>query len=387
MSIYNRLQKFFGFSYEDDNNEFPEFSDESSNQDEAMQFNESQKKFIYQVLDGTLKEYLNELLESKAPQNNNGDNSKLKTLLAETKEKLKTTEEHLTKETDKALSQERQKRALLSQINDLKAKIAQLQAEQEQYELENKALQNKLRVAEVHRGDDMADINSIREKLATVTAERDNALAQLTAARDSATPDLTNITAERDKAMAELAKVMDELNAAKAERDKALAEVNTTTERLAGVIAERDKAVADKAKVTEELNGLKTERDKAVADCIKALEESRELRNRIEDLNIRFVPLSDTTPAQPQKQTSNQQEPKGTQVPANDTIEVFPGYEFVTFDETPKTTEAEVKPEPQKAKKSRNNTDDILNDTDWLVEASEAYENPDLVVPPSHRLL
>lgn len=68
----------------------------------------------------------------------------------------------------KQLSADRQKRALTERVHDLESQLARLESEREQYELENRSLVNRLKVANVQQEDIekiQADLNAARLEL------------------------------------------------------------------------------------------------------------------------------------------------------------------------------------------------------------------------------
>ena len=140
---------------------------------------ESQRNYLFQNLDKSLKEFLEKLQEEErknSTKTTNKEKDRLKIQVEELKEKLSVTEEKLQKESEKALSSERQKRAINSRIKDLEEKIGSLEAEIEQYDLENKSLLNKLRVAAVTS--QMHSNDSTQEKLDELTEKNQGLISE-----------------------------------------------------------------------------------------------------------------------------------------------------------------------------------------------------------------
>lgn len=373
MSFFTNMQKWFGFSYEDEVTELPDFSSELQNSDPEMQFNESQRQFIREILDTSVKEYLKELVDAQAQKGASGhmeDNGRNKKLLAEANEKIKTLEESVAKESEKALSNERQKRHLVTQLNDLKSKVDALEAEREQYDLENKALQNRLRVAEVHRSNHEAEISSLKSQLEAGRDEADS-LNEVQAKMDEVLKDIEEARIERDKAIVET-KRLEELHATalkEAEeaiiaRDNAFRQIEELTSRLEEAI---------KAKGTAE-----NTRDKAIAEA----EELRML------LKVKEVPVQE---AAPHAANAGVTDTKDSKTESAEDLEqpILPSsevaYDFVSFDEEKPQINLKSRKKTEKKKKEKRDTEDLLNDTDWLVEAGKDFENPDRIVPPSQQ--
>lgn len=102
---------------------------------------------------------------SQLRQEEQGKADSNKALIAELQEKAKVTEA--------------QRRAVLAKYNDLQNKVANLEAEREQFELENKSLLNKIKVMKVKAGDTdfsdidqaVASIDSSKKELESLTQE------------------------------------------------------------------------------------------------------------------------------------------------------------------------------------------------------------------------
>ncbi len=117
---------------------------------------EKQQRQIYEALDSSLKQYIKNLAQNADKDANQRWQNERKRLMAEidqhreNSKRQSETEEGLR---NQHLSAERQKRALSERINDLEGQIATLEAEREQFELEKKSLVNKLRASTVQEGE------------------------------------------------------------------------------------------------------------------------------------------------------------------------------------------------------------------------------------------
>lgn len=79
-------------------------------------------------------------------------------------------EQQRTNLREQQLSADRRRRALADRVNDLEAQLAKLEAEREQFELENRSLLNKLKVADIQPGvvDEMTrEIEELKARLAS----------------------------------------------------------------------------------------------------------------------------------------------------------------------------------------------------------------------------
>lgn len=136
---------------------------------------EAQRQHLYDGLDSDIKEYL-ESLKSKAIERCNMKwerertslNNEVKTL----REQVRVITENEAEKSRQLLSAERQKRAINERIHDLEGKIAQIEAEKDQYELETRSLVNKLRVSNMlNEGVEIPDVAEYEKRIDTLTID------------------------------------------------------------------------------------------------------------------------------------------------------------------------------------------------------------------------
>lgn len=154
---------------------------------------EAQRKYIYDSLDAGMKSYL-EQVANQAKLKSDGkwkdERAKMQNELAQLKAQSKSMDEQRAEWQKQQLSAERQKRALSERLHDLEKQVATLEAEKEQYDLENKSLLNKLKVSAVVDGDmaemrqEIADLQA-RLKEARETDKSDNMQALIDSANAS----------------------------------------------------------------------------------------------------------------------------------------------------------------------------------------------------------
>lgn len=135
---------------------------------------EKQERYIYDALDQSLKQHLKDLAanaDREAAIRWQNERKRLINEIDRHKENSKKQNETQEGLRSRQLSAERQKRALNERIHDMESQIATLEAEREQYDLENKSLINKLRAASVQDGGD-------GEQYRTVITELENDLRQ-----------------------------------------------------------------------------------------------------------------------------------------------------------------------------------------------------------------
>lgn len=159
----------------------------------------------------------------------------------------------------KVMSADAQRKAVTERCRTLENRVAELEAEREQFDLENKSLINKVKVAQVH-ADDAAhyreeaedlrkQIAELKEKSASeVNAEAESRwsdevarLQQEIAAKDA---DIDTLTKKEQETASELAAVREELNEALATLDIAN-EVQMQVDKLSDQIKTRDAKIAE----------------------------------------------------------------------------------------------------------------------------------------------
>ncbi|MDE7026068.1 MAG: hypothetical protein K2O88_09355 [Paramuribaculum sp.] len=111
-----------------------------------------QKQYIYNHIDEAVKQRLQLAMNharAKASRETSESHSKMTADIARLRELNASLEAKKDEFQSEKLSASRQKRALNERVHDLEAQINNLEAEKEQYQLENRSLINKLRVASV----------------------------------------------------------------------------------------------------------------------------------------------------------------------------------------------------------------------------------------------
>lgn len=164
------------------------------------------------------------------------------------------------------LSADRRRRALSDRVNDLESKLATAEAEREQFELENKSLLNKLKVADVQP--------ALVEDL-TKEVERLKAALAAGGAGD--------IAASADNGASEKIEVLEKENAALVQSKKALEESIVELTRRTDAL-EKEKAELEQVWNTAEKKAA------ALEDDIKGLRQQQGLsQGMYDDLQSKFV--------------------------------------------------------------------------------------------------
>lgn len=206
----------------------------------------------------------------------------------------------------KQLSADRQKRALSDRVHDLESQLVKLEADREQYELENRSLVNRLKVAGVQQGDieaSQAEIDRLRLELKTLRENPDEALRRETDALHTQIDEMTNgieslkeqvrvsndmaadlrrqlAAAERraEEKEAKLKEVNGQLEEFMGGLDAKMNDVNDRLERSAAKLRQQKEIIARKDSEIESLR-------KTVADNLaRQAEREKELQAQIDEM-------------------------------------------------------------------------------------------------------
>lgn len=205
---------------------------------------ESEKRYIYEHLGDSFKNYIAELrgqARSTVEQEVAATRQKLEEELAAQKRKTAELEEQKNEIRNAQLSAERQKRALHDKVHDLDNRVATLEAEKEQYELENKSLLNKLKVADVKQHE-LDEVMSENTRLLGVIQELKNAHAD-------------------EPASAEIEELRQQAAQATASLDEAIQKAEVLSgenEALRRDIEEKEQAISEKELMVEQIGSEKS---------------------------------------------------------------------------------------------------------------------------------
>ena len=141
---------------------------------------EKQRQLLYSSLDTSIRNYFEELermVERRHEARFQADRLRLQEQIDALRLKAQKEEELNSDAKTRQLSAERQKRALSERVHDLEKRISEIEAENEQYILENKTMANKIRLlgmtdadAEELRKDTLAKTEELRQKQEEVAA-------------------------------------------------------------------------------------------------------------------------------------------------------------------------------------------------------------------------
>lgn len=113
---------------------------------------QKQRKWLYDSLDNSLKEYLKSMQKAAYQQCEAdwmAERDKLQANAEELRKHAQNLEEKKSELKDRQLSADRQKRALAERVKDLEEQVIRLEAEKEQLDIENKCMLNKAKAASV----------------------------------------------------------------------------------------------------------------------------------------------------------------------------------------------------------------------------------------------
>lgn len=256
-----------------------------------------QREYLYRALDGSMKSYLEQVAADARRHCGEQFEAERRSLHQEIetlREKARQEENGLEELKKQQLSAERQKRALSEKVHELEKLTASLQAENEQYMLENKSLLNKIRLtsvtASVAEGANdetealAAKIEELNALVASQKAQNEALQAELEAQKAAA--EVRDAELEAQKAAAEAATseaVKAETDALKEAAEKADREAK---ENMMALDSNRRKLTA----VTEQLQTATAE----VEHLREQLEEANENLRIVEDLNEKMKKLEET---------------------------------------------------------------------------------------------
>lgn len=253
---------------------------------------DKQRQLLYESLDSSIKKYFEQLeknVERKLHGRYQSESRNLQEQIEELRQKARKEEEGNSNAKNLQLSAERQKRALSERVHELEKQLASIEAENEQYILENKSMANKLRLAALTEHD--SDIAARLEEADRKVAEAEGRLAaaqealnlsetrisELMAAAESAgtAPRDDDRVAELEK---ELSVMRDSLEQAKAKDELSRAMVNDLNTRAAEARRVASEKEAQTASLQNDINNLNEQLTLVTARLTKAQEDLRVVR-------------------------------------------------------------------------------------------------------------
>ena len=262
---------------------------------------EAQKKYLFDTLDTSVKEYITNLSKSVAEETRRQwktDREKIQAQLLELTELAKKSEEKINEAKSLQLSAERQKRTFAERVHDLENQIGKLEADREQLQLENRSLINKVKVNSVQEG----DMESLRNEIATLQQQlrlvnakvqsNDNTDSNL--ALDDVEKRIAELQAENDALRANNEKLRAENEASKADNDKLIAENDAIKMQGEALVAENETLKAQNATLVADNEALKAEIETHTANASQY--------NNTDEITINSDEAAETTQQLKQKQ-------------------------------------------------------------------------------------
>ncbi len=247
---------------------------------------EKQRQLLFDSLDKSVKDYFEHLeknVERRLHSRYQAESRHLQEQIEELRRKARKEEEGNSNAKNLQLSAERQKRALSERVHELEKQLASIEAENEQYILENKSMANKLRMAalvdgDVEAGERIAEADrKVAEAEGQLAAAQEalklseERIAELTAAAATqATAEDTARVAELEK---EVALLRDSLEQARAKDELSRVMVNDLNARAAEarrIAAEKEEQAAS---MQADLSGLNEQLALMTARLAKAQED------------------------------------------------------------------------------------------------------------------
>lgn len=295
----------------------------------------SQREYLYSALDASMKSYIESLsdrVNRDCSHRFENERRNMQIEMDELRKKVQKEETDSSESKKLQLSAERQKRALNERLHELEKQLSTLQAENEQYVLENKSLMNKLRVSSLTGGvsDGQTD-TAMMEKMEELAHGIETLQAELSAQKEltakaerEAKENLVALDMNRRKFTSsteswqtEIAEKDEQIAAARAQADKLVLEVGKLNEALeqakikdefggamindlqGKVVEARDEAEAIRCKLVDaeaELASLRVEHTRLEAErasLSERLDEANESLRVVEEMHGQLDKLED----------------------------------------------------------------------------------------------
>lgn len=259
---------------------------------------EKQRQLLYSSLDTSIRNYFEELermVERRHEARFQADRLRLQEQIDALRLKAQKEEEVNSDAKTRQLSAERQKRALSERVHDLEKRISEIEAENEQYILENKTMANKIRLlgmtdadAEDLRKDTLAKTEELRQKqeeVAAIIADAEKKQAEAESIIGEAVKEKEQLALQLEEAQSRIAALDDEnrrmseaMEQSKAKDEISMAMVNDLNARAARArkdVEEKEAAAtAATAAATAAADALEASQ-RELAESKQALAESQ----------------------------------------------------------------------------------------------------------------
>ncbi len=282
-SIFNTVVTIF-------NQAMPSFLGDAANAD-------VQRNKLYQALDSDVKKYMTDVRDKANEECEirwRRQRQSLEQEVEDLKDRLSNMEETGSEKGKELLSAQRQKRAMNERIRDLENQIAQLEAEKEQYELENRSLVNKLRVSHIvnEGGSDVsADISEYEARIIElqdqITALNENK-SQMCEDNAKLAEDNSRLTGEVTAANNKVSELNEQLEVLRIKTDMTDVMINDLNTRAASSLQEVNERESRIEELTQEINELKQSHEETLTELAEAnanLEIAEQIHSEIEKVH------------------------------------------------------------------------------------------------------
>jgi len=243
---------------------------------------EAQRRHLYDTLDADIRAHfsvLEQQTQARCEQRWLADKEDLKSKMRQLEIQNKDIEDKRLELSQKQLSADRQKRALSERVHDLEKQVAKLDADREQYDLENKSLINKLKVAGVFEKENEQLRAELNERQAEILKLRSQGTAH--SADDSSADKDEKSLAERDEEITRLKTLLKQ-------RDEELSRATDAVQNAEKEALESAVKVEDLEKqtavLTEKITAMENAENASAQDAQNLADEVSHARRQIKQL-------------------------------------------------------------------------------------------------------
>lgn len=247
---------------------------------------EAQRRLLMEGLESDIKAYMDSLMaqaEAHCARRWESRRSDMAAELETLRSRAGEMEKRSSDIREKQLSADRQKRALSERVHDLESQLARAEAECEQYQLENRSLLNRLKVADVLQADAVAATPAPAPAPASAPAPAPEPSPEIEAEMKEMKDGIDSLKEQLRVA----GEMQDDLRKRLAEKETELEKAQATTEKLKAKLAEAAAREAEYAEIDEKM--------KLVDDAISQREEKiKTLKQKAATLSTRVESLQST---------------------------------------------------------------------------------------------
>lgn len=319
---------------------------------------EVQKKFLFDSLDQSVKEYFARVdseIKTKCESQWQSERNKFQNEVKSLKEKIRELEEQRGEIKEKQLSAERQKRALNDRLRDLENQVTELEAEKEQYDLENKSLINKAKVVNVYETE-MAEMRAEMDRMRgqALKAPDDTAVSLSDGEKERLEQEIASLKQENKKLKDahEALKVKDEMS------DVMLNDFKTKLAEANKKIQEKDDRLAEAQKMGDEIEAINKQVLQFETIKTRKDEKISQLKENLREVQSEVETLRSTIAQNLYSYTEREKVLK-------DELENLKNQKSISVNDKP--VKKEIRSQRKKRIDDRSDIEDIIGDTDWLV--------------------